>query len=126
MLFSGSGGQLCSPPAVLFWRWLFTVLVYWRLLSLPCSLFLGPSPCCQHVVMVFCLFFNFVEPFDFGCCSLAQEISFVVMFLPYFRQWLITSCCFSSCLLRVPIEISSLPLPPSLVCFQHSSPLDVC
>jgi hypothetical protein len=48
-----------------------------------------PAPCCQHVVMVPCLFFNFAEPFDFGCCSLAQEMSFVVCYLPYFRQWFI-------------------------------------
>jgi hypothetical protein len=41
-------------------------------------------------MMVCCLFFNFAEPFDFGCCSLAQEMSFVVHYLPYFRQWLIT------------------------------------
>jgi hypothetical protein len=27
--------------------------------------------CCQRVVMVCWLFFNFVELFDFGCCSLA-------------------------------------------------------
>jgi hypothetical protein len=37
-----------------------------------------------------CLFFDFMEPFDFGCSSLAQEMSFVVCYLPYFRQWLIT------------------------------------
>jgi hypothetical protein len=34
--------------------------------------------------------FHFAEPFDFGCCSLAQEISFVIHYLPYFKQWLIT------------------------------------
>jgi hypothetical protein len=28
--------------------------------------------------------------FDFGCCSLAQEMSFVDHYLPYFRQQLIT------------------------------------
>jgi hypothetical protein len=31
--------------------------------------------------MVRCLFFNFAELFDFGCCSLAQEMSFVVHYL---------------------------------------------
>jgi hypothetical protein len=34
MLSSGSGDQLCSLPAVLFWSWLFSVLVYWGLVSL--------------------------------------------------------------------------------------------
>jgi hypothetical protein len=43
----------------------------------------------QHVVMVCYLFSNFAEPFDFGYCQLAQEMSFVVCYLPYFRQWLI-------------------------------------
>jgi hypothetical protein len=43
------------------------------------------SACCDGL-----LFFNFAEPFDFGCCSLAQEMSFVVRYLPCFRQWLIT------------------------------------
>jgi hypothetical protein len=33
--------------------------------------------CRQRVVMVCCLFFNFAELFDFGWCSLAQEMSFV-------------------------------------------------
>jgi hypothetical protein len=28
--------------------------------------------------------------FDFGCCSLAQEMSFVDCYLPYFRPQLIT------------------------------------
>jgi hypothetical protein len=37
------------------------------------------------------LFFNFTVLFDFGCCSLAQEMSFMECYLPYFRQQLITS-----------------------------------
>jgi hypothetical protein len=31
MLSSGSGDQLCNPPAILLWSWVFTVLVYWGL-----------------------------------------------------------------------------------------------
>jgi hypothetical protein len=56
------------------------------------------APCYQHVVMACCLFLNFAEPVDFGCCSLDQEMSFVDHYLPYFRQWLIThplSACLS-------------------------------
>jgi hypothetical protein len=34
--------------------------------------------------------FHFSLLFDFGCCSLAQEMSFVDCYLPYFRQWFIT------------------------------------
>jgi hypothetical protein len=48
-----------------------------------------PAPCCQQVVMV-CWFFNFALSFDFRCCSLAEEMSFVDLYLPCFRQWLIT------------------------------------
>jgi hypothetical protein len=74
------------------------------------------------------LFFNFAVSFDFGCCSLAQEMSFVGCYLPYFRQWLITSLLsalflFSPCLLNVLKEISSFHLPPSLVHLQHPAPL---
>jgi hypothetical protein len=47
------------------------------------------------------LFFNFAELFDFGCCSLAQEMSFVDCCLLYFRQQLIT------CLL--PVSPSAFP-----------------
>jgi hypothetical protein len=46
--------------------------------------------CCQHVMLVFWLFSNFEMLFDFGCYSLAQEMSFVDSYLPYFRQRLIT------------------------------------
>jgi hypothetical protein len=41
-------------------------------------------------MLVCWLFFNFVTSFDFGCFSLAQEMSFVDHYLPYFRQWLTT------------------------------------
>jgi hypothetical protein len=49
-----------------------------------------PAPCCQHVMLVCWWFFNFAVLFDFGCCLLAQEMSFVDCSLPYFRQCLIT------------------------------------
>jgi hypothetical protein len=48
--------------------------------------------------MACCLFLNFAEPFDLGCCSLALEMSFVVHYLSYFRQWIILACCWPSCL----------------------------
>jgi hypothetical protein len=51
---------------------------------------LSAGSCCQHVVMVCWLFFNFAVSFDFGCCSLAHEMSFVDCYLPYFRHRLIT------------------------------------
>jgi hypothetical protein len=94
--FSGSRDQLCSLPAILLWSWVFAVLVYrslflclmpflWDNVSAPSS-----GPCCQCVLMVCSLFFNFAELFDFGCCSLDLEVSFVDHYLLSFRQKLIT------------------------------------
>jgi hypothetical protein len=70
---------------------------------------------CQCVMMVHCLFFNFVGQSDFGCCSLAQEMSSMIHYLPCFREWLIThplspSCLSSSCLRIVHADINSLLL----------------
>jgi hypothetical protein len=45
--------------------------------------------CCQCVMLVCWLFFNFGILSDFGCCSVAQEMSFVDCYLLYFRQRLI-------------------------------------
>jgi hypothetical protein len=38
---SGSGDQLCGPPALLLCSWVFSVLVYWGLVSLPHAPSLG-------------------------------------------------------------------------------------
>jgi hypothetical protein len=51
--------------------------------------------------------------------------------LSYFRQWLITHplsalCLSSLCLLKVQVEISSLPLPASPVHLQHPAPSAAC
>jgi hypothetical protein len=46
-------------------------------------------------MMVCCLFFSFVGQFGFGCCSLAQEMSFVILYLPCFGEWLI-ACLLSA------------------------------
>jgi hypothetical protein len=88
------------------------------------------APCCQLVVMICCLFFNFAVLFDFGCCLLAQEMSFVVCYLPYFKQGLIT-CPVSFpaflvvCLLIVG-SLASYHSLPSLGHFQHFCPSAVC
>jgi hypothetical protein len=39
----GSGDQLHGPLAILLWIWVFAVLVYWGLVSLPHALSLGHS-----------------------------------------------------------------------------------
>jgi hypothetical protein len=45
-----------------------------------------PAPSTVHILSQF---FSFVGQFGFGCCSLAQENSFVVHYLPCFGKWLI-------------------------------------
>jgi hypothetical protein len=85
-------------------------------------------PCCQRVVMVCCLFYNFSQPFDFGCCSLAQEISFVDCYLSYSGSGLSPTCYWPSCLsslcsLIVHNEISSFPLPFLPCSFRVPTPL---
>jgi hypothetical protein len=71
------------------------VLVYWGLLCLSAFLWgkvsdLSACPllseCCDGLLIVF----QFHSAFDFGCCLLAQEVSFVDCYLLYFRQWFIT------------------------------------
>jgi hypothetical protein len=56
---------------------------------------------------------------------------FVDLSLPYFRQRLITCPLLpfylsSLCLLKVTMEISSLLLPSSLACSEHTAPSAVC
>jgi hypothetical protein len=68
------------------------------------------------------LFFNFAVLFDFGCCSLAQEMSFVV------RQQLITSLLSVLLPFQALFTESSLGdqllAPPSFSCvFSASLPL---
>jgi hypothetical protein len=63
MLSSGSGDLLCSLPAVWLWSWVFVVLVYWGLVSLPppflwgkvSELLAGPllSACGDGLLIVF-------------------------------------------------------------------------
>jgi hypothetical protein len=93
------------------------------------------APCCQHVVMFCWLFFNFAVLFDFGCFSLAQEMSFLYHCLPSFKQWLITNPLaallpFHHLFTEVHMEISSLPYPllwctfsilPALLCVSFQS-----
>jgi hypothetical protein len=79
-------------------------------------------------MMVYWLFFNFVALFIFGCCSLAQEISFVDHYLPYFRQSISPALCqhfclSNLCLLKVPMEIRSLPLPLLRWAYSTLAPL---
>jgi hypothetical protein len=71
-----------------------------------------PALCCQCVMLVCWLFFNFTTSFDFGCCSLAREMSFANHYLPYFRLWLIT--CPLSALLPFQSLFGNQTLSPTL------------
>jgi hypothetical protein len=98
------------------------VLDYWGLLCLAPFLWgkvsdpsVGPlqSECCDGLLTN--QFFNFAVLFDFACCSLAQEMSFVDHYLPHFGQQLITLPLsaflpFQPLFAEVHAEISSLPL----------------
>jgi hypothetical protein len=88
----------------------------------------GPllSVCCDGL-----LFFNFAKLFGFGCCSLAQEMSFVDHYLPYFRHWFSTHLLlallpFQHLFTEVCSEISSLPLPPFSGAFSEFRSLLLC
>jgi hypothetical protein len=137
MLLSGSGDQLCNPLPALLWKWLVSVFVSWDFHT--GGLFLCPVPflwgrlcptcplCWLCFIAVCCLLFSFAGQFCFGCCSLAQEMSSVILYFPCFRESLIASLL--SVFTAFPVfvywqldtETSSFLLPLSLVHFQCST-----
>jgi hypothetical protein len=83
------------------------------------------------LLSVYCdglLIFNFPGLFDFGCCSLIHEVSFVDCYPPYFRQKLVTGLLLAFLTFQ-PLFAESLhgnqvlPPPPfsgelpALICF---------
>jgi hypothetical protein len=118
----GVGFSLCSITGGLF---LCLIPFLWGKVSDSLQV-----PCSQPIKMVCWLFFTFAVLFDFDCCSLAQELSFVVCYLPYFRQGLITrllwgllpfqpvftgSLCGDKLLSPPPFSVAP-PTTPSLCC----------
>jgi hypothetical protein len=63
--------------------------------------------------------------FDFGCCSLAQEMNFVDCYPPYFRQWLTVGPSAFPAFVYWKFAWRSAPCPSSfLPCdFSNSAPL---
>jgi hypothetical protein len=118
----GVGFSLCLTTEGLF---LCLAHFLWGKVS---DLSAGPllSACCDGLLIVFQL----LVLFDFGCCSLAQEISFVGRYLPYFRQLithlLLALLPFQPLFTESSQEISSLLLPPSPVHVRHSHPPLLC
>jgi hypothetical protein len=126
MLSSGSGDQLRRPLVVLLWRWLFTVLVYWGLFSLPHPLSLGQgqwSISCPPAVSVigwFTVCFSILQSklrrwvlWSTTCPALGSGLS------PTHCQ---PSCLSCICLVIICGEISALLLPLYSVHFQQSRP----
>jgi hypothetical protein len=89
---------------VLFTRGLFLCLALflWGKVSDPSASTLM-SACCDGLLIIF----QFCSVICFGCCSLAQEMSFVDCYLLYFRQQLIT-CPLAALLLFQPLFIESM------------------
>jgi hypothetical protein len=79
----GGGLLLCSFTGI------STLGVYFfaRLLSLGQVVFQLPTP--LSMLDYSSLFISFVGQFGFGCCSLTEEMSSVIHYLPCFREWLI-------------------------------------
>jgi hypothetical protein len=139
-LSSGSGDQFCNPPAVLLWSWVFTVLVYWGLVSLPRLLSLGQGPWSISHPLAVSMLWWFTDYFSILQCCLTLDVAHCL------RRWALWTatcpisgsslplahcqpfCLYSLCLagtLKVH-EISSLLLLPSLVHLQHPAPSAVC
>jgi hypothetical protein len=129
--------QLCSPPAVLLWIWVFAVLDYWALVSLPFPLSLGQGQWSVIWPPSVSMLWWFADYFSILQCCLTLDVAH------WLRRWalctttwpisgsgLSPTCCqpfclFSICLLKVQAEISFLLLPsfsgmlsatPSLCC----------
>jgi hypothetical protein len=88
------------------------------------SVILDPAPCYQRVVIVCCLFFNFAEPFDFGCCNgsgdeFCGQLRALFQAVDYHSPTVGLPTFPAICLLIVHTEISSWTLTSSLVHYQH-------
>jgi hypothetical protein len=130
--------HLCSPPAVLLWSWVFTVLDYWGLVPLPCPLSLEQGQWSISWPPAVSMLWWFADYFSILQCHLTLDVA------NWLRRWVLWTatcltlgrglspmhcqlfCLSSLCLLKVCMEISSLLFLPSLVCFQHLCPSAVC
>jgi hypothetical protein len=117
-LSSGSGDQLCGPPAILLWSWVLAVLVYWGLVTLPSPLPLGQGQRSVSWLPVVSMLCWFVDCFSILRCHLTLDVAHW-----FKRQALWTAICPISgsgkspaycqhfCLSRICLLISSLPHP---------------
>jgi hypothetical protein len=128
----------CGSPAILLWSWVFAVLVYWGLVSLPHPLSLGQVQRSVSQLPAVSVLWWFTECFSILQCHLALDVA------QWLRRWALWTaifpisgrslspahcrpfCLSSLCLLKVCMEISSLPLPPSPVHSEHPAPSAAC
>jgi hypothetical protein len=129
MLPSGSGDHFCSLLVALLWKWLFTVLVYWDfhagglvLCSAPFlwGRFSVPSaPSAVSVLWWFAVCFSVLwDSLALGVAHWLKRWTLWSTTCPASERGLLPthsppSCLSSVCLLKVWVEISSLPLPLS-------------
>jgi hypothetical protein len=137
MLCSCSGDHLYSPPAVLLWSWLFTMLVYWGLVSLPCPLSLGQGqwsisqPPAVSVLWWFAVCFSIFQS-HWLWVILTGSGDELYGLLPALLQAVayhpptVGLSPFVICLLIVHTEISSFPFPFLWCTFRISAPSSVC
>jgi hypothetical protein len=88
VLSSGSRDQLCSLPAVLLWSWVFTVLIYWGFVSLPCPLSLGQGQWSISWPPAVSVLWWFADYFSILQCHLTLDVA------PWLRRWALwTATC---------------------------------
>jgi hypothetical protein len=137
-LSSGSREQICSPPAILLWSWVFAVLVYWGLVSLSHSLSLGQGQRSSDGSLLSACYSGLLTVFQF--CS----VIWLWMLLAGSGDELcgLLSALFQSAAYHLPsIGPSSFPVfvywtfpwrsalcysPPFLVHLQHPVPCAAC
>jgi hypothetical protein len=115
--------QLCSPPAVLLWSWVFTVLVYWGHVSLPCPLSLGQGQWSISWRPAVSVLWWFVVCFSIWQSSLTLDFAH---WLRIWALWIVTcpisgsglspACCWhfclsSHCLLKFTQRSATCPYP---------------
>jgi hypothetical protein len=93
--------QLCSPPAVLLWSWVFTVLDYWGVVSLPHPLSLGQGQWSVSWFPAVSLLWWFADYFSILQCHLTLGVAH------WLRRWALWSA---------PCPISGSGLSPT--CYQ--------
>jgi hypothetical protein len=137
-LSSDCRDQLCGPLDILVWSWVYSVLVYWGLVSLPHALSLGQGQRSISLLFAISMLCWFAEYFSILQHHLTLDVTHWLRRLvlwtticPISGSGLSHAHCWpfylsSLCLLKVHTEISSFPLSPSLMHLQQTTPSAAC